>query len=157
MSDDPVIVCVHDLPADPSDPDGPTIRELNLSLEHLYPIGTLVDIKYDRWFGDGACIKAEARLWVIGHHRDCDGSPLYILADKRKEMYDALREGLGIEDTWYNKNLTCNVYEHSVGEESLTPVEVTEEVKRGVGALDWEEDQCTCDGSGQHCDYCMSL
>jgi hypothetical protein len=157
MSDDPVVICLHDLPNDPNNPGGLTIREANLARQHKYPVGTLVEVKYDRWYGDGACAKVHARLWVVDYHRDCDGSPLYILADKTRDTYNYLRDSLGIKTAWYNKNLMCEVYEHGIGEDSLTPVEVTEEVKRGDGALDWEEDRCTCDGSGQHCDYCMSF
>ena len=69
---------VADLP-DPNS-DGKTYRETNAEREHSIPIGSLVEVKYDEWHGDGACEKIHARLWVVRHDRDCDMTPLYSLS-----------------------------------------------------------------------------
>lgn len=131
------VINLSDLPADSNNPDGPTIREKNLELKHNIPIDSLVEVKYDSWYGDGACIKAHARLWVVGHHRDCDGTPLYILADKKidtllhlAQYYHTSVDHLGIYG---------NVYETGFSESSLTVVDVTESIKRGEDALCWDE------------------
>jgi hypothetical protein len=73
--------------ADIVEENGKTIRENNLEKTHDIPIGTLVEVKYDEWYGDGACEKVHARLWVIGHSRDCDGTPLYNLSKYREPMF----------------------------------------------------------------------
>ena len=52
---------------------GKTYRQENLEKEHAIPIGTLVEARWDTWFGGGACWKVHARLWVVSHDRDCDG------------------------------------------------------------------------------------
>ena len=60
--------------------NGKTIRENNLETIHRIPIGSLVEVKFNSWFSDGACWKVHARLWVVHHSRDCDGTPLYTLS-----------------------------------------------------------------------------
>jgi len=67
-------------------PSGKTWREENLELAHKIPIGTLVEVKYDKWHGDGACEKVHARLYVSKHTRDCDGEPLYILSPRTSRL-----------------------------------------------------------------------
>lgn len=98
--------------------NGKTIRENNLEKCHTIPVGTLVEVKYEEWFGDGACEKVHARLWAEKHSRDCDGTPLYMLA-KRKG---------GVARGHYSA-------------ESLTPVAVTKALLDGEGALSWEDDE----------------
>ena len=104
--------------------NGKTIRENNLAKKHNIPIGTLVEIKFDDWFGDGACWKVHARLWVVSHDRDCDGTPLYALSE------------------WKDKNFARQVNKMHCGfaEENLTPIEITPELKEGINALEWEEE-----------------
>lgn len=68
------VINVADL-KDPNDPDGRTYREVNLSLEHSIPIGSLVELD------DGV------RLWVVYHSRDCDGTPLYELSPEKDDTY----------------------------------------------------------------------
>ena len=107
--------------------NGKTIRENNLELQHKIPIGTLVEVKTSEWLGDGACEKIHARWFVAMHGRDCDGTPLYGLAarlplpDKNSPMYWWTFRGFGYS------------------EESLTVLEVTNELIRGEGALEWGE------------------
>jgi len=57
--------------------NGKTVRENNLLLKHKLPIGSLVEIK-----------NTGVRLFIVAHHRDCDGTPLYMLSpdvDDREE------------------------------------------------------------------------
>lgn len=100
------------------EPNGKTIRENNLQKMHAIPIGTLVEVKYDNWLGGGACEKVHARLWVVAHTRDCDGTPLYSLGRRPDEI--------GITNGF--------------GSESLTPVEVDAKLLEGYGALAWDEE-----------------
>ena len=131
--------------------NGKTIRENNLSLQHKYPIDTLVEVKYDKWFGGGACEKVHARLFVVHHSRDCDGTPLYILASKptcewsfgiRPEHLFATNRTKTSEDyrrAVYARDL-YGIVRPCFGEESLTPVEITEELVKGYNALQWEDE-----------------
>ena len=104
--------------------NGKTVKENNLEKKHNIPIGSLVEVKSSEWYGDGACERWEARLWVVNHSRDCDGTQLYILGrDKDNEI--------------------CKRYGYSRGgfsEESLKVIEVTPELIYGEGALEWEEE-----------------
>ncbi|HSI90059.1 MAG TPA: hypothetical protein VK927_03035 [Adhaeribacter sp.] len=73
------IVFIHDL----KNPEtGNSYKEDNLAKQHNIPVGTLVQINSDMEEYDGI------RLFVVGHHRDCDGTPLYSLGKKGEEMYD---------------------------------------------------------------------
>lgn len=99
-----------------------TYRESNLEKNHTIPIGTLVEVKFDSWFGDGACWKIHARLWVVSHDRDCDGTPLYALSRW--------------SDPYFGKTHDC--YD-GFSEESLEIVSITPDLIRGEGALEWTE------------------
>jgi hypothetical protein len=103
--------------------NGKTIKQNNLEKQHQIPIGTLVEVKFDTWFGDGACWKVHARLWVVEHTRDCDGTPLYGLS------------------RWKDAAFARQVHaiHHGFDEESLTPVEVTDRLREGWDALEWED------------------
>ncbi len=103
-------------------PRGKTIKEENQAIQHNISIGTLVEVKWDRWFSGGACWKVHARLWVVAHRRDCDGTPLYSVSSWNASKF-AMRG---------------RAY-HGFGEESLIPVEITDEVRLGEGALEWED------------------
>jgi hypothetical protein len=117
--------------------NGKTIHENNLEKTHKYPVGSLVEVKYDKFLGNGACKLVHARLWVYSHDRDCDGEPLYSLGEwcpskdpeaafnwefKSKAIRSAM---LGIV--------------HGFGEESLTLIPLTEHVMRGGDALSWDK------------------
>lgn len=52
---------------DPNDPEGRTWREINNAKVHGVPVGALVELE------------SGIRLFVVHHHRDCDGTPLYAL------------------------------------------------------------------------------
>lgn len=54
---------------------GRTFREDNEAKEHGIPVGALVEIIADEEERRGG-----VRLYVVHHHRDCDGTPLYAMA-----------------------------------------------------------------------------
>ena len=103
---------------------GKSFKDENLEIPHNIPLGTLVEVKWDSWFGDGACWKVHARLWVVRHNRDCDGTPLYTLSRWPVSFSAAYRADM----------------EHGgFSEDDLTPIDVTPEISQGQGALGWEK------------------
>lgn len=112
--------------------NGKTIRENNLKKEHQICIGSLVEVKYDNWYGNGACSKRCDRLFVVEHTRDCDGTPLYTLASSNEYLTNN-------QDSFFTK---CAIYktEHGFSEETLTVIELTDAIKRGDGALCWDKE-----------------
>jgi hypothetical protein len=138
----PKLIMLYDLPSDPNNPSGPTIKEENLQKKHNIPIGTLVEVKYDIWFGNGACGKTHARLWVIDHNRDCDRTPLYILADKTRQDLEEVFHIDFSKESWSMKARSyCNILTSGHSEDSLKIVNVTQEIKEGYDALEWEDEQ----------------
>lgn len=140
----PTIIMLHDLPADPDNPDGLTIKEENFKRKHNIPIGTLVEVKYDTWFGNGACSKVHARLWVIDHNRDCDGTPLYTLADIEREALETVFNISFESDShdWaINAKRWCNILTSGHSEDSLKIIEITSKIKEGYNALEWKENK----------------
>ncbi len=67
------VMILHEM-VDTDDPQGRTIKEVNLDKTHNVPIGSLVE------FEDGC------RFWVVHHSRDCDGTPLYCLSWDRNDL-----------------------------------------------------------------------
>jgi hypothetical protein len=125
--------------------NGKTIKENNLEIQHKIPIGALVEVKHSRWHGDGACEKIHARLYVIRHMRDCDGSPLYVLSPHSPAYIEkALCDfGLLTPEQRAKKRFITNMMfrvEGGFGEESLKVVKLTEKVKRGDNVLRWEDE-----------------
>lgn len=129
--------------------NGKTIEQNNLEKKHNIPIGTLVEVKYDEWFGDGACQKVHARLWVVSHDRDCDGTPLYTLSSHRGDvfpkgriLFDSQTETLG--EVELNSDICksiLNQYKSGFGEERLTPIELNDKIVDGEGSLEWGDDK----------------
>ncbi len=111
------VVMIHNI----VEGNGKTIKENNLAKTHNIPIGSLVEAQWDEWFSEGACWKVHARLWVVAHNRDCDGTPLYSLS------------------RWKDPSFALQVKQthNGFGEESLSTVEVTPEVQRGDNVLEW--------------------
>lgn len=80
--------------------NGKTVRENNEQIEHKIPKGTLVEaVCLDGEFSKYCdCNECGMRLFVVAHHRDCDGTPLYSLGtrDGRFSMHgysaDSLQE-----------------------------------------------------------------
>jgi hypothetical protein len=111
--------------------NGKTIRENNMERKHNIPIDTLVEVRYDNWFDDGACEKVHARLWVVEQGRDCDGTPLYSLCEEKSDVIPELQQYFG--------KFAVKI-RHGFSEESLTVVEVTDKLKQGYDALKWEDE-----------------
>lgn len=99
---------------------GKTYKEKNLEREHGIPVGTLVELEWNQWHGEGACWHIKARLWVTSHDRDCDGTPLYSVGRHRF----SLKEG-GF---------------HGFTEESLTPIPINQAIHDGCELPDWFHD-----------------
>jgi hypothetical protein len=113
--------------------NGKTIKQNNMEKIHNIPIGALVEVKYDKWLYDGACMKIHARLWVIEHGRDCDGTPLYSLANRPLDKWEDTFIPI-VRDYFYG-------VEHGFSEESLKIIEVTDRLKKGYDSLKWENDE----------------
>jgi len=62
-----------------------TIRENNAALKHKYELGAVVDVDVEIWqpgYADTeVTLKGTCRLIVVGHIRDSDKTPMYILSD----------------------------------------------------------------------------
>lgn len=119
-----------------------SIRQNNMEKTHNIPLRTLVEVDMETWHGDGACEVTRARLWVVSHDRDCDGTPLYSLSrvprDKwAKDMHMVMT--VPEDGTWELKeDITQGVYykvHTGFSEESLKVIPVTEDLKSGKGSL----------------------
>lgn len=97
------------------EPNGKTIKENNLEINHNIPVGALVEVKFSDWFGEGAGEIVHARLWVVSHDRDCDGTPLYSIS------------------RWKHMKFASQVHQVRSGfsEESLTPIKLTKSALDG--------------------------
>lgn len=137
--------------------NGKTIRENNMERLHSIPVDTLVEVQYDDWLGGGACAKTHARLWVVEHGRDCDGTPLYWLGPNPLDVIKTIVCDTCVEITgepvpvlgdreednadtrrfWHIARMMGIVLRGGFAEDSLMSIQVTEELKKGVGALNW--------------------
>lgn len=114
--------------------NGKTIRENNLEIKHLYPVGTLVEVAFDQYFGGCCGMAIKAHLYVIAHSRDCDGSPLYMLAPKHpdewREAFNATVEEFLALGLFSPKKLLIKdmlgFFTHGHGEDGLTEVPIDE-------------------------------
>lgn len=140
------IIMLHDLPEDPNNPDGPTIREVNLQKTHKYPIDSVVEAKLNSYKGDGISHKVHGRFYVVSHDRDCDGTPLYSLADVKVSTVKGLIEYYGNEE-WdlcsparqsYHIRGWSDVHYNGIGEECLTPVDISAEEPEPIHWTDEE-------------------
>lgn len=97
------IIVIHDL--EHPDHPGKSYKEVNLEKEHNIPVGELVELdsEDERY--------ANIRLYVVGHHRDCDGTPLYSLGLKGADMWQSEKQKFHNYKTF-----------HGIGEDSLTIV-----------------------------------
>jgi hypothetical protein len=120
MSDEtPTIVMFSDI----VEANGRTIRENNLDIQHKYPLGSIVQVDIDLSHvgieeGIEINLKGTCTLFVVGHNRDCDGSPLYILSDIPVE-YPLNSPSFSRERLVYRT--LAKLVEHGYGEESLKP------------------------------------
>ena len=132
--------------------NGKTIRQNNMEKKHKIPIDTLVHFKGSDWFGRGAFMRYEGRFYVIAHNRDCDGAPLYTIGEKpREHILASLRElgyledAVGFEQLGCMKNFLLRYFflwfqVSGIDEDSLTPVEITQEVLDGYHVFSWPEE-----------------
>jgi hypothetical protein len=120
--------------------NGRTVRENNMQIGHTIPIGAVVELKYDEWCTGGLSRKIEARMTVVEHRRDCDGTPLYGLAFCTLETYLFWRD-----DPTYKLPSTLIVgptgYAGGFSAEGLKVIEVTPELIRGDNALEWADEE----------------
>ncbi|MDD5149990.1 MAG: hypothetical protein PHC28_05840 [Flavobacterium sp.] len=112
---------------------GLTFREENNNKKHNIPIGSLVEVKYEEWYGDGACAIIHARLFVVDHDRDYDGTPLYTLAKSKTQQEYYKVEIEGYVPAYFP------ISNSGFPEYMLTIIEMTQDVIDGVGALSWDE------------------
>jgi hypothetical protein len=126
--------------ADTIEGNGKTLRQNNALIDHKIPIDTLVEVKYDTWFGDGACKKVHARLFVFEHTRDCDGTPLYSLSERRKSDINPTFRSMFSD---INENLAISVVDKvdvtGICEAGMTIIEVTPGMEEGKHCLEWGE------------------
>lgn len=83
--------------ADIVEANGKTVKQNNMAQVHNISIGTLVEILPDSCSDD----EAGLRLFVVGHGRDCDGTPLYHMSfnkDAYKEMEEHKRKKAVLTD-----------------------------------------------------------
>ena len=133
--DKTVVVNFRDLVED----NGKTIEQNNLTKKHNIPVGALVEFKISHWHGGGACEKIHARLWIVSHDRDCDGTPLYTLSRNRVPSSGSIViQGIALKE--YLSQAIINNHVSGITEESLTPIEVTPELEDGYGSLHWEDE-----------------
>lgn len=116
-----------DLPDDPDNPNGPTIREANLKRSHSIPIDSLVELDISSWLGNGVCVSGKARLFVVRHDRDCDGTPLYSVATFKMSDFGSMEVIRSLSEL----ALT------GIGEEALTVVKVTPDIVSGNDIPEW--------------------
>ena len=105
-------------------------------------MGSLVEVKYQKWHGDGACALVHARLWVHSHDRDCDGTPLYSLSPHKVDLYEGAEIHLVKEGYRLKEDITHNILNNiSSGftEDDLKTIEVTPDLEYGHGSLSWGE------------------
>lgn len=123
--------------------NGKTIKDNNLEKVHDIPIGSLVEVIFDKWYGWGACEKSHARLWVVSHDRDFDGTPLYSLSQNRHALFeDGSLKYRGEDGCWVGKSMILNIandIRSGFGQESLTVIKITEDLINGFGALSWDD------------------
>lgn len=88
-------------------------------LTHQIPLGSLVevDVKINEGFADAEInLTGTCKIYVVGHMRDCDGTPLYILSDLpvHYPRHNFSRE-------WFTYKAISHVYLTGYSEESLKP------------------------------------
>ena len=77
---------------------GKTYREENNAKSHNIPIGTLVEVDFDDSYLESP--KKGLRLFVVGHDRDCDGTPLYSLSFDKNWKSDMYGEQFKVFARW---------------------------------------------------------
>jgi len=103
--------------------NGKTIKENNLGKLPVHALGAIVKVTLDLYYpgyqqSDGVEVnlKGKCTLYVVGHMRDCDGTPLYILSDI-PVVYPVDEPMLSQQKLLYDTY--SHVMEHGYGEDSL--------------------------------------
>ncbi|HEX8248987.1 MAG TPA: hypothetical protein VF599_12490 [Pyrinomonadaceae bacterium] len=99
------IVFIHDLV---NQQTGKTFKEEKLEINHSIPLGSLVEVNHQDEEDDDVGV----RLYVVGHVRDCDGTPLYRLGMK----------GAPLRDDWQQEGFYSRKTFGNYGEDSLTVI-----------------------------------
>ena len=79
--------------------NGFTVKQKNI---HNIPIGTLVEIIYDDRCDEEENPTFGCRLFVVAHHHDCDGTPLYDLSFNKNAENDRIRAEKDIKEAQRN-------------------------------------------------------
>ncbi len=79
--------------------NGFTVKQKNI---HNIPIGTLVEIIYDDRCDEEENPTFGCRLFVVAHHYDCDGTPLYELSFNKNAENDRIRAEKDIKEAQRN-------------------------------------------------------
>ncbi len=77
--------------------NGLTVREENMQMQHGIPLWALVEIKqFDMEEPEDSEYNQHTglRLFVCGHTRDCDGTPLYTLTHNTKIRHESVKRTL---------------------------------------------------------------
>jgi len=77
---------IHDF-INPNDPAKRSYKEVNLEKKHKISVGSLIELE------------TGVRLFVVGHNRDCDGTPLYSLCADKDDVI-VQQEGFG-NNKWH--------------------------------------------------------
>lgn len=106
----------------------------NMLKTHAFPLLTLVELGAD---SDGSRITDGLRLYVQGHHRDCDGTPLYALTQDYVTVGRNLKPREAItDDDRHFANRHRGAVDRGYPERSLTVIKRAEDVIKGL------EDTC---------------
>jgi hypothetical protein len=126
--------------------NGRTIEQNNLQRTHKIPLGTLVEVKGEKWGGNGYNMKFQAWLFVVGHDRDCDGTPLYKLCRRPDpevefEAWAEVSKGsINVKQIEFLAGVFGMFY-NNYSEESLKVIEITPDVLSGKVSLNWENEE----------------
>ena len=111
--------------------NGKTWRENNLAKEHTIEVGTLVEV-----------ISSGLRLYVYGHSRDCDGTPLYHLTMNKELIGQKVWHAAGYPADFHDQaiDLAYGVFSgHGSRVECLTAAKCFLALQLGIkqGAICW--------------------
>lgn len=119
--------------ADLVEANGKTIRENNASLKHKYELGTVVDVDVEIYAPSGddveVALTGSCRLIVVGHTRDCDQAPLYVLSDLGVEYP---MEGGTFSQAKMAYKYVANLVEFGYGEDDLRPTGKSVALKKNM-------------------------
>lgn len=110
--------------------------------QHQIPIGTLVEVKYHRWHGDGASQKTHARMYVAEHYYS-NGTPLYALQFNKNNLEGhVIYTSNGMEPFPTHPEISESILNHRERpfmEEDLTVISLTPDILSGKDILEWDD------------------